>query len=208
MANPQIDTTTYTSLCSLGWRPLLLTGFLVDWMRKHFSVGNVTEDPDLSNTLWKADDTSVILIESITRWKPSDTEKRPAVIIRRNDITNERQGIDDKLMGAFPRTNGPDSFTTYFKGSHTLFCITREGAEAEKLAAEVYRELVEFGKVYRDELRLIKLQLQSIGAIFKVEECKETFAVPVTISYAFDESWTIIPRAPVLKRIDLSDFQP
>lgn len=205
MAGPQYTQTTLSSLCSLGWRPLLLTGFLLEWLRQHFSDTNSIEDENLENTLWKADNTTNILIESITRWKPELTEKRPAIIAKRNDLVNNRLIIDDREMGFRPDST---NYVTYFVGSHTLFCIAREGAEAEKLSTEVYRELVEFGPVVRQLMRLHKFQVQSIGAIFRLEEARETFAVPVNVSYAFEEAWKITPRAPILKRIDLAVFQP
>jgi len=205
MTTPQFDPKQITSICSLGWRPLLLTGFLVQWMRQHFVDAANIEDTELQGTLWKADETTNILIESITRWDPKLTEKRPAVIVKRNDINNNRLIIDDRELGV-----GRDgiNYFTYFVGSHTLFCISREGAEAEKLSTEVYRELVEFGPIIRRLLEFHKLKLESIGSIFKVEEARETFAVPVTITYAFEEAWKITAKQPPIKRIDLNTFQP
>jgi len=199
-----MDLPQYSSICSLGWRPLLLTGFLLEWMRHHFSDAGQIEDSDLTNTLWKADATTNLLVESVTRWKPELTEKRPAIIVKRNDIQNERQVIDDRAMGAI----GDVMYATWLKGSHTLFCIAKEGAEAEKLATEVYRELIEFGPVVRQMMQLHKFVLQGIGAVIRLQEAKESFAVPVTVAYAFQETWAIKHSAPMFKKIDLKFFQP
>lgn len=207
MSGPQLDVTQYNSICSVGWRPHLLTGFLLEWLRHHFSDAGQIEDVDLVNTLWKADNTTNILIESITHWKPELTEKRLAVIAKRNDISNRRLGIDDRMMGLVGPKNSV-AYATYFEGAHTLFCIGKQGTEVEKLAAEVYRELAEFGPTVRQVLNLHKFMVQSIGAIFKIEEAKDSFAIPVNVMYAFEEAWSITPRAPILKRIDLAVFQP
>jgi hypothetical protein len=203
MPTTQFNTTQYSDLCSVGWRPLLLTGFLVEWMRNHFAASGNIEEASLVDTLWKADNTTNILIESITKWKPELTEKRPAIIIKRNDINVNRLGIDDRLMG-YKSADGSKLYTTWLTGSHTLFCIGREGAEVEKLATEVYRELIEFGRLIREVLQFTKFMLQSVGSIFKIAEARETFAVPVTLTYAFDEKWKLVPRAPKMNRLDLA----
>lgn len=116
-------------------------------------------------------------------------------------------GINDKMMGYNP-VDGFEYYATYLIGSHSIICLGREGAEVEKLATEVYRELIEFAPKYRELLQFHKLLVSGIGAIFKVKESRETFGVPVTINYAFEEGWKIIPQAPVLKKIDLAVFQP
>lgn len=202
--NPQINDNQYSSVCTLGWRPLLLTGFILEWMRHHFSAAGQIEDSDLVNTLWKADNTTNILIDSVTRWNPSLTEKRPGLLVKRNDINVESMLIDDKALAQID----PVQYCTFFKGSHTIFCITKEGAEAEKLGTEVYREISQFAPVVRRILNFQKLKLQSVGAVFKIEEAKETFAVPITLMYAFQEIWQINSCAPKLKQINLSVFQP
>lgn len=207
MSSPEAQISQFSSICSVGWRPLLITGFLLDWLRRHFSATGNIEDEDLSNTLWKADNTTNILIESITRWKPELTAQRPALIVKRNAVSVDRQGIDDKLMGYQP-VNGEQFYATLLKGSHTIFCIGKEGAELEKLSTEVYRELLEFGPPIRKTLNLHKFLLNSVGDIFRIEEDRESFAIPVTLSYVFEDVWKIKPRGTLVKRIDLALFQP
>jgi hypothetical protein len=68
--------------------------------------------------------------------------------------------------------------------------------------------MMQFGPVIRDELNLKRFVVVSVGALFEIEESKENFGVPVTVSYVADENWKIIPQAPVLKRIVLSKFIP
>jgi hypothetical protein len=103
---------------------------------------------------------------------------------------------------------GPSSFATYLEGSHTLFAVSTEGAEAEILAAEVYRELIQFGPIMRRELELHRFLVVSVGSLFEIEEAHETFAVPITVGYALEERWKLVPHAPFLKRIKLSEFVP
>lgn len=204
---PEIHFDRHSALCSMGPRPHIVTGFLRQWFIQHFSKESFIEHPEVRGLLWKAADSSDLEIESITRWKPSTTEKRPAIIISRNDWKVLRLGIDDRMMGVRSLT-GIEHYATYLEGSHTLFCLSSKPTEAEILAAEVYREMIQFGPIVREELDLKRFVVVGVGKLFELEEARENFAVPVTVAYAIEERWKLIPHAPFLKRISISAFLP
>src|SRR6516225_10135713 len=78
----QIIPPTVSSICSKGWRPILITGLLRDLLVRHFSTPlNLTEF-DLRKYVWKKDERTGILIESIHRWRGDLVEKRPALILK------------------------------------------------------------------------------------------------------------------------------
>ena len=197
----------FSSLCSLGPRPIVVTGFLRQWFIQHFSTANNIEHPELRSLLWTAMPDTPIDIESITRWKPSTTEKRPAIVIARNDWKVLRLGIDDRMMG-YRSADGVEHYAAYYSGSHTLFCLSGKPMEAEILAAEVCREMIQFGPTVRKELDLMRFLVVGVGKLFEVEEARENFAVPVTVAYSLEDRWRIIPHAPFLKKIQLSSFLP
>jgi hypothetical protein len=208
---PRIDATWFRDICELGPRPLVVTGWLKIWLQGHFASQQNIEDQTgaVYKSLWKPDFKQTrIAIESITKWAPELTEFRPAVIIKRNAWKRVRLGVDDRMMG----TMAPDMQNRYsnvWQGSHTLFCIAGDGAEAEKLAAEVFRELNEFGPIIRRILDLMRFEVLEVGELYKVKtNARENFAVPVTIGYAYREDWKVMQEAPRLKRIDLAIFQP
>ena len=184
-----------------------MTGFLREWFKYHFSNPDFVENKELRGKLWKEVDSSNILIESITKYKPTLVEKRPAVIIKRNEWQVQRAGIDDRLQGGVSLT-GERYYSTFLTGSHTLFCIAGHGTEAEILGGEVYRELLQFGPIIRQELDMMRFVLVGVGALFELEEASENYAVPVTVSYAAEEKWLLQPYAPTLKRVVLSSFLP
>jgi hypothetical protein len=68
--------------------------------------------------------------------------------------------------------------------------------------------MMQFGPVIRDELDLKRFVVVSVGSLFELEESKENFGVPVTVSYVADESWQLVPQSVVLKSIVLSKFIP
>ncbi len=204
---PQIETNLLSNWCAIAPRPHLMTGFLREWFKYHFSNPDFIESKDLRGKLWSRLDSSKILIESITQYKPDLVEKRPAIIVKRNDWQVQRAGIDDRLQGGVSLT-GERYYSTFLTGSHTLFCIAGHGTEAEILGAEVYREMLQFGPVIRQELDLMKFVMVGCGAMFELDEARENYAVPVTVSYAAEERWLLQPHAPTLKRVVLSSFLP
>jgi hypothetical protein len=134
---------TLSTLCSLGWRPIMITGLVRDLMIRHFSTPANIEEADLRSVLWHDLPSTGILIESIHRWRGDLVEKRPAVIVKRNAQQNVRLGVADRL-GADEQ--GHLSYQTFWVGSHTLFCIHGSGASVEILATEVQRELTQFAR--------------------------------------------------------------
>lgn len=207
MATPTPHVESVVEWCSIGPRAWLLTGFLREWLQQHFSTAGGIEHPELRSLLWRAMDDSPILIESVTRWLPEQTETRPAVVIKRNDWSVDRVGIGDFLQGDSDLT-GTDHYSILLTGSHTLFCIARNAQQAEILAAEVYREFLQFGPAIRQALDLKRFLVAGAGALALLEEAAQTYVVPVTVGYAFEEKWMLIPHAPVLKRIELRKLLP
>jgi hypothetical protein len=192
-------------------RPHILTGFFRQLFAQHFSDPTNIENPFLRRKIetlgpWIQEDESKstprsgIQIESVTRWKPDTMEKRPAIIIKRNDWQWQSRIISDRVMG----DNNPNQFEQYvgwWKGSHTLFAIADEGGEAEHLGTEVAKLCVWYRDQIRQALDLDRFVLVGIGALVEIEEATENYAVPVTVSYAGQERWEMIQHVPKLKRI-------
>ena len=152
---------------------------------------------------WKPADNGLnaggILIESITRWQPGTADKRPAIMIKRNKWSWQRQGIGDKLS-----TNVYEGSTQYvglWEGSHTLFCMAPSGAETEFLATEVMKFLHSFSPWIREQMNLFHCIVAEVGGAGEVQETVQGYAVPVTVSYVAEEAWQLQPYAPRLKRI-------
>lgn len=203
-AAPQFIGITVSNLCSVLPRPLILTGLFRELLIRHFAKAEYVENPELAHLLWQEGEKSPILIESVHRWRPETTERRPAILIKRNSYSNRRMGIGDRNQGSPTDRFGTDHYTTFWVGSHTLFCIARSGAQAELLAAEVQRELHQFHPIIRASALLHRFQVTEVGTVAEVEEATESFVVPVTVGYAYEDQWTITQEAPVLRSLRLS----
>jgi len=195
---------TLSSICALLPRPILMTGLFRDWMTRHFASADYIEDASLRRLVWQPGEQTAILIEAIHRWRPALTELRPAVLVKRNAYSNVRLGIGDRRQGPPADKYGDPHYTTFWVGSHTLFCLGGTGAEAELLSTEVQRELTEFGPVVSRSINLMRYQVMEIGQVQQVEEATQNYVVPVSVGYAYEQRWVIRQQAPRLKRVSLS----
>ena len=177
-----------SSLCQMGLQPLMITGFFRDLLTRHFQPENI-QSRDLANYIWRDDMTTGILIESIHRW------------IKRNQYSNTRMTIGDQ---AGTDAQGNRQYVTWWTGSHTLFCIHASGASAEVLATEVQREITQFAPVILQTLGLFRLVVTDVGAISEIEEAKESFVIPVNVTWAYQEFWTIKQEALRLRSVGLN----
>lgn len=197
-----------SSLCSYGMRPHVMTGFLRQLLIGHFSDPENIEEPRVRRHIeeigvWQPTDENLnhngLLIESITRWAPNNADKRPAILIKRNEWKWNRQVIGD-LAGANSYT-GNTSYSGFWEGSHTIFCLAQNGAETEFLATEVVKFLILFSPMIREQLDLHKFFVAGVGGVGEVQEVIQGYAVPVTVAYVAEERWSVQPLAPRLKRI-------
>lgn len=179
----------------------MLTGLFRDLLTRHFAVPLNIEEPDLRHYVWREDERTGILIESVHRWRGELVEKRPAILVKRNSYQNLRLGIGDSL-GADEQ--GFESFATFWVGSHTLFCLHGSGASADILATEVQRELTQFGPILRRHLGLYWLAVAEVGEASEIEEARESFGVPITVGWAYQETWKVELESMKLRKIPLS----
>lgn len=199
----QIIPDLVSNLCSRGWQPIMLTGLLRDLLTKHFQP-RLIADTDLRGLIWQEEAKQTkILIESIHRWRGELVEFRPAILLKRNTYQNMRLGIGD-LVGADGR--GQRRYSTFWVGSHTVFCIHGSGAGVEILATEVQRELTQFAPEVRGRLGLKKWSVTEVGAISEVEEARESFVVPITVGWAYEENWTLELESPKLRRVTFNSL--
>jgi len=192
-------------LCSLGPRPIIITGMIRLLLTDHFSSAENVEHKLFRERLWKKGDDTGILIEDATVWTPSKTGNRPAVIIKRNEWKSQKAGLNNTEGTT---SEGFDKHIKFWQGSHTLFCIAKEGAEAEILAAEVYRMMLHFGPVFREYFDLMLFDLAGVGALGEIEEAGERYGVPITVNYGWSEQWLLRMHAPKLKTIGAADLFP
>jgi hypothetical protein len=171
----------------------------------HFGNPSNIEHEEFRGRYWQGEDCDQgIQIEMATRWRPEITQKRPAVIIKRNDWSYIKRGTFDNTSGN--TLEGDRRHTKFGRGSHTVFAVCGEDAEAEILGSEIQRFLMHFSPVFRQYFNLLMYEVVQLGQPHEIEECNEHWTVPVTVMYAWDETWILREAAPPLTKIRLSQI--
>ena len=208
--NPENRINNISTVCSYGMRPHVVTGLLRQLLTAHFADTDNIAEPQLRRKFeqigpWRQDDNgtgnSGISIESITRWNPSAADKRPALIIKRNGWQWSSLGIGDKSGSNI--FEGSTSYTGLWEGSHTIYCLAATGVETELLAIETVKFLTHFSPWIREQMNFKRFIISEVGGIGEVQEVVQGYAVPVTVAYVAEESWSLQLDAPRLKRITL-----
>jgi hypothetical protein len=190
-----------SSLAEQGWSRLLMTGFLRDTLIRHFQSGQIWLK-ELAEKTWCDGDSSRILIESNTQWRPDVLGQRPAIIIKPNSCALHPIVIGD-LSGGGTNGEGRYDYTVIWVGSHTLFCLHGTGASTEVLAAEVKLFLTAYSPIFRECLNLLKATVVEMGEIVRLAEARDHFAVSVTFAWAFQFSWSLTPEALPLRQAEV-----
>lgn len=209
-SEPENKVDTVSALCSYGMRPHVMTGLLRQLLMGHFADPEHIEDGKVRQQIkdlnrWRPDEGDLglnaggILIESITRWLPSSTDKRPSIIIKRNAWQWSKAAIGDKAERNL--YTGKESYFGFWQGTHTIYCMAGNGAETEFLATEVVKFLILFSPLIRAQMELKKFYVSEVGGVGEVQEVVQGYAVPVTVTYVAEENWSIQPYVPRLKRI-------
>lgn len=198
--------------------PLAMTGFLLQYLQSHFQDPRSLEQLNLfgqpgdpltpTGSLHGPGPDTPVVVESVTRWRPDLTDKRPAVVVARQAWTSQRIGVSDQLYFGTANPDGSIDYCRLLAGSHILFCIHRGGAMAEMLAAEVSAEMTGFAQEIRKALGLMTFGVAGVDKLMKLEEPREHYAVPVTIAYVCQWTWRTIPAGPKLKTIRFTNTQP
>jgi len=208
---PDSRVSSVAAACHYGVTQTVMTGALRHILGIHFSDpeniisasvrGRIEKDG-----VWQASGPSKgIIIESLHRWTPEFAEQRPAVILKENDWEWSRVAIGDRA-GTDVRT-GREYFSGLWTGSHTIFALANEAAEAQTIGWEVLNCLKMQQHEIAGQLNLQRFMPVSIGGVAAMQESSEHYLVPIVVGYVVPYSWSMQPEAPRLKRIQwrLSD---
>jgi len=197
-----------SNLASLPLTRLMLGGILLQFLRAHFSDPDQITQDAARGRVWRPDDSSAIMIAMVDQWLPTTAMMRPAILVSPDawhPLPSKGVG-DAQTQGELDP--GVRTYTRLVLGSHTIFAIAEEPAEAEVIAQEVYDELLCFCPVLREDIPgLDRFSVSELGKPFEIEESTENYAVPVTVSYVTQRTWHVRPEIPWLKVLDL-EFHP
>jgi len=196
-----IDWSTITEACELMPQTLLTTGVFIQWLRQHFTDAENITHAQLQDNLWTNDvETTKILIGDVWNWKPDDTGRRPAVLVRRGKWQLIARGIDNRKMVSVNRGNNccdnrVEEHIAMLEGSHVFFCISNHPGAVELLADEVAKELLQFAPKARKYFNFLRLNLSEHGEPSVLEESEQHFVVPLVMTYGAQYVWRLCPES-------------
>lgn len=204
---PEVRLDRISAICSFGHTPRLMTGIIRQILLQVFVDADNIRNSYLREHLrregvWSGGVDTGILIESLLKWDPTTTGKRPAILIKENDWEWWRVGIGD--YAGVDWRSGKEQFLGYWKGSHTIFAIGGEGPETQLLSVEVAKLLLYYGRVITQQMSLHRFVPVKIGSASALQESTENYVVPIVFAYAAEERWSTQVDAPRLKRITLN----
>lgn len=203
-SEPQVRVPTLSALCSYGQSPLTMQGALRQVLIQHFSDARNILNSTLRGRIerdgvWSPGTDTGIYIESLHKWRPELTEARPGLILKEGAWQWQRMGIGDRKGEDY--RSGKQFFGGYWAGTHTVFALANEGAEAQILAIEAMKCFLWFESEISAQLELQRFVPVSIGEVSALKEATENYVVPLVVAYVVPEFWYIQPDAPRVKRI-------
>lgn len=207
-STPSDRTRPLSALCSYGETQLVVTGALRQFLIQHFADPRNILNPNLRKEVEREggykenDPTTALWIESLYKWEPGMTESRPALLIKDQAWEWQRVGISD-LYREDPRT-GRQTFHGFWRGAHTIFAISNDGAASRILATEVSKILLWYARRIADALEMHRFIPVRNGAVSALQESTENYVVPVDVAYDVGETWWTQEEAPRLKRIQFT----
>jgi len=202
---PEDWTSTPDTLCALGPTPQIMTSLFLTWLREHFSDSDNIEHAIFRDRLWDSEACATrVMIEDATVWTPEMTQRRPALLVKRNSWEHTKRFTFDSQSGT--TEDGRPTYTKLWRGSHTIFAVSPEGGECEILVAETYRFLMHFGPIFRQYFNLMKFELLQVGELSMIEETSKAYACPITVAYGWQENWAIRPWGPNITDLRLSQI--
>ncbi len=183
-----------------------MTGFFIQAMQQHFANPESIMHDSFRSRAWSkvVCDSGIGVIDGSV-WDPTKAGQQPQIVVRRGKWTPIRTRIGDS-QGL--TNEGQKRYSTGMRGTHTIFGTASAGPEAEILGAEIYLYLLTFAPAIRQYFNLLRCVLLEVGEISILEEARTVYAVPVTLAYAWEESWIVHEHAPLLKRFQLSTLIP
>ena len=213
--HPTLYVDGISSISETGLRPHIITGIFLQLIREHFINADRIDSPYLKTLLWvhKEGDPvtpdparSKILIDPVYRWNLKETQRRPAVLVKRNEMQPQNIGLaHSRTFGLgdrdFPEAGSKHSL--FFVGSHTFFCVATDGGAVETLSTEVARHLYQFAPIITREFCFLTLEIAQIGEVTVLEESSEHFTVPIVMRYSYEDKWLLTKQEPRFKGVSV-----
>ena len=202
------DVHNWELICQIRKTPTVLYGIFLEIVRQFYADENnfpiscpkKTWDPDAKKTkIW---------IDTINKWEDEHPEFRPAIYVEIGTLTYASlTGRKDAYMGGTNASAEMD-FSRSGTGTVSYVHIAGSAGEAVALADATLDYMDAFGLVIRDDFCFNSFALTERVPLKQMpKESKERYGSVVTMSFTFQDTWTLKPESQHLKVVSFKARQ-
>ena len=194
-------------ICQVRKTPTVLYGIFLEIVRQFYAdPGNLPIT--CPKKVWTPDDKSTIWIDTINTWEDKHPEFRPAIYVEIGSLTYASlTGRKDGFIGG-SRPSAELDFSRSGTGTVSYVHIAGSAGEAVALADATLDYMDAFGQVIRDDFCFNSFALTERVPLKQMpKESKERYGSVVTMSFTFQDTWTLKPEAQHLKVLSFNARQ-
>jgi len=169
---------------------------LKEWFSKNDTQFKYNSDPSKSK----------LVIEPSYEFKPELCQQRPGLFIKRGPIAPKgigRSGTDDLLRY---KEDASKEYLILSRSNILVMCISSLPGEAELLSWESCQLLIAMAPILKRDYNFIIFNVEQIGELNKMDEYKEFWLVPISVSLGYAEPWRIKELTPLLNQVLVNTF--
>jgi len=182
--------------------PHRVTAILMWLVRDRFTRVESMRSERIKQYVWDKDATkSKILIEYSPLLDFKSVQQRPAVTVVRKSWKTQPSALS---IGNRLHSSVEEQYALLISGTHVINVISQNPVEVEDMATEIFYYVTDFTQPIRNEFNLTKFSLDEMGEPVKMEESKEHWIIPLSVSSTIQLDWKVKPIGPLLKTISLN----
>ena len=199
-----------SALCNIRVTPSIVTGILLRIIQSHFYDPENIRDKKLKQLVWHDDNPSQdtiqsqLLIGPLYQYDKRQLQERPAVLVFRQQATTSKFPMESKTLTSLSDNGNFDGekYVMPVTCTHIVRCCAKTAFAAERIGEEVFYRLLEYTPSIKEDFPFSKFDVVALTAPSEiVEDANENFMVDVAIQWATIHGWTLMPIAPILKKV-------
>jgi len=160
----------------------ILTGFLLQHLKKHFESSDTFALPDLSDCLDNSGDSPGVWVDIPTRENLTNTQHRPMILVKRGEkqyYYHQKNGLADA------NSAGAQVFNRQEEVTYAIICIGDNSTIVEDLLSELDIFFMSHSVELCREAGLFRLIVQGISAVTTLKEHEDNYigSLNLQISY-------------------------
>jgi hypothetical protein len=150
-----------------------IAALVVRWLQYHFISADHMTNELLYPLLWNSDDnlTKIFIGISYAKNDPN-ASKKPGLYVTREKTSDDQIYMNPDTAIIYTGSTPPETYTYHklISGNIVIRCESnRAGGEAEALGEEVFKSLIPFTAVMREDTGLLKMDVREHSSTTKLE---------------------------------------